>query len=757
MIYVFGSSVLDTERRELRHRDVLIGLERKTYRVLLHLVEHRNRLVPKEELLERLWPGVYVEEGAVARCIFAARRAVGDDRDRQHVIKTVHGQGYRFVAPVTIDTSTPVAGSAIPAAPELAAAAPPDAAPHAAPFVERKVATVLCGVLTPPPSGLLGLDAELALAESLATLVGSAVAPYEGVVQRLGSDGFTAVFGVPRAQEDHARRAVLAALALRRGWPALAASLATGERSSTLRLALHTSAVAVADPGGAFRGAFVVVGEAPRLVGALARDAPPGTVVISGATHGLVQSYFECEALDAKERAGDCPATAAERYRVVHEGQAETPFDVSVRRGLTPLVGREEELRTLLERWGHARTGEGHVVLIGGEAGIGKSRLVRALAQRLGSEARAPAVFQCSPYHRQSALHPVIEYLQRLLGFTPGDSPESRLERLERALVRYRFPRADTLSLLAALLSLPPPAASLQPELSQGRLKQRMLEILAAWFFEEAGANAACCIWEDLQWADPATVELLGLYLDQVPSARMLVLVTFRPEFLPPWGPRSYLRTLTLRPLDLRQTVEMVAQVAGTRVLPSGVLDQLVARTGGVPLFVEELARAVVEADAREPIPVALQDSLMARLDRLEGAKEVAQAAAVLGREFSYGLLAAAARWDEVRLQRDLGRLVQAEFLHQRALPPAARYRFKHALVQEVAYGSMPRSRRRALHAQVAHALEQRFEKTGETRPELIAHHYAEAGEGCRSGSSAPTPGGCRSSSQSSRDSARSP
>src|SRR5262245_6022469 len=396
MVYIFGSSVLDTERRELRHRDVVVGLERKIYRVLLHLVEHRNRLVPKEELLERLWPGVYVEEGAVARCIFAARRAVGDDRDRQDVIKTVHGQGYRFVAPVTIDTGTPLAGPAIPAAPELAAATPPDAAPRPAPLVERKAATVLCGVLTPSPSGLLGLDAEQALAESLAALVGSAVAPYEGVVQRLGSDGFTVVFGVPRAQEDHARRAVLAALALQRGWPALAASLATGERSSTLRLALHTSPVAVADPGGAFRGAVVVVGEAPRLVGALARDAPPGTVVISGATHRLVQSYFECEGPDPVEMALDCPATA-ERYRVVHEGQAESPFDVSVRRGLTPLVGREEEFRALLERWDHAKTGEGHVVLIGGEAGIGKSRLARALAQRLGSEARAPAVFQCSP------------------------------------------------------------------------------------------------------------------------------------------------------------------------------------------------------------------------------------------------------------------------------------------------------------------------------------------------------------------------
>jgi DNA-binding winged helix-turn-helix (wHTH) protein len=756
MVYIFGSSVLDTERRELRHRDVVVGLERKIYRVLLHLVEHRNRLVPKEELLERLWPGVYVEEGAVARCIFAARRAVGDDRDRQDVIKTVHGQGYRFVAPVTMDTGTPLAGPAIPAAPELAVAAPPDAAPRPAPLVERKAATVLCGVLTPTPSGLLGLDAEQALAESLAALVGSAVAPYEGVVQRLGSDGFTVVFGVPRAQEDHARRAVLAALALQRGWPALAASLATGERSSTLRLALHTSPVAVADPGGAFRGAVVVVGEAPRLAGALARDAPPGTVVISGATHRLVQSYFECEGLDPVERALDCPGTA-ERYRVVHQGQAESPFDVSVRRGLTRLVGREEEFRALLERWDHAKTGEGHVVLIGGEAGIGKSRLARALAQRLGSEACAPAVFQCSPYHRHSALHPVIEYLQRVLGFTPGDSPETRLVRLERALVRYRSPRADTLPLLAALLSLPHPAASLQPDLSQGRLKQRMQEILAAWFFEEGGANPACCIWEDLQWADPATVELLGLYLDQVPSARMLVLVTFRPEFLPPWGPRSYLSALTLRPLDLRQTVEMVAQVAGARALPSGVLDELVARTGGVPLFIEELTRAVVEADAREPIPVALQDSLMARLDRLEGAKEVAQAAAVLGREFSYGLLAAAARWDEVRLQRDLGRLVQAEFLHQRGLPPAARYRFKHALVQEVAYGSMPRSRRRALHAQAAYALEQRFEETDETRPELIAHHYTEAGEGCRSGRSAPTPGGCRSSSPFSGDPGRSP
>ncbi len=346
-------------------------------------------------------------------------------------------------------------------------------------------------------------------------------------------------------------------------------------------------------------------------------------------------------------------------------------------------------------------------------------------------------------YHQNSALYPVIEHLQRLLQFHRDDSPHAKLGKLERYLASYQFPQADTVPLLAALFSLPHPDRYPPLNLSPQRQKQRTQEALVRWLLEEAEKTSVYCTWEDLHWADPSSLEFLHLCLDQVPTARMLALLTFRPEFAPPWGTHAHVTQITLGRLGRESVEAMVEKVTGGKALPAEVLQQIVNRTDGVPLFVEELTKMVLESGlVREAdghyeligplpplaIPTTLQDSLMARLDRLAAVREVAQLGATLGREFSYELLQTVSPLDEVTLQKGLTQLVEAEFLYQGGLPPQAKYIFKHALIQDAAYQSLLKSKRQQSHQQIARVLEEKFPETTETQPELLAHHYTEAG-----------------------------
>jgi predicted ATPase len=376
--------------------------------------------------------------------------------------------------------------------------------------------------------------------------------------------------------------------------------------------------------------------------------------------------------------------------------------------------------------------------LLSGEPGIGKSRLVQTLKEQVMAEEATRIEFRCSAYHQNSAFYPIVEHLQRLLQFEREDSPQAKLTKLQQALAAYRFPQADTLPLLATLLSLPQPEDIPPLTLSLQKQKQKTQEALVAWLVEEAKKAAVYCAWEDLHWADPSTLELLTLYLEQIPTIRIFTMLTCRPEFTPPWGPRSYLTQLTLSRLSRRHVEAMVEKVAGEKALPSELLQQIVAKTDGVPLFVEELTKTVLESDryvgARHAaplqalgIPATLQDALMARLDRLGPAKEIAQLGATLGREFSYELLHAVSRLNEKTLQPGLWQLVEAELLYQRGVPPQATYLFKHALIQDTAYQSLLKSKRQQLHQQIAQVLTERFPETMETQAELLAHHYTEA------------------------------
>jgi predicted ATPase len=462
--------------------------------------------------------------------------------------------------------------------------------------------------------------------------------------------------------------------------------------------------------------------------------------VISTVTSRLVEGLFACRSLGPQPLKGI--SAPVEVYQVLAESGIQSRFEVAVRVGLTPLIGREHEVGLLQERWTRATQGAGQVILLSGEAGIGKSRLVQTLKEQVMAEGATRIEFRCSPYHQNSAFYPIIDHLQRLLQFAPQDAPQAKLDKLTQRLTHYRFPQADTLPLLAVLLSLPHPEDAPPITLSPQKQKQKTQEALVAWLVEEAEKAPVFCAWEDLHWADPSTLEVLTLFLDQVPTTRLLALLTFRPDFTPR-GPRSYLSQLTLSRLGRQHVEAMVEKVTGGKALPSEVRQQIVAKTDGVPLFIEELTKMVLESgllregddhyELTRPlpplaIPSTLQDSLMARLDRLATAREIAQLGATLGREFSYELIHAISPLDEGTLQRGLRQLVEAELLYQRGVPPQATYLFKHTLVQDTAYQSLLKSRRQQLHQQIGQVLEQQFPETIEAQPELLAHHYTEAG-----------------------------
>jgi predicted ATPase len=408
------------------------------------------------------------------------------------------------------------------------------------------------------------------------------------------------------------------------------------------------------------------------------------------------------------------------------------------------LVGRELEAGFLAERWEQAQAGAGQAVLLSGEPGIGKSRLTNELRVQVEHHDHAvPLAFQCSPYAQNSAFHPIIERLSQVLQLRPEDAPEHKVGKLCEALRPYRFPQAETLALFARLLSLPAPADRPPLTLSPQRQKQKTQEALVAWFIEAAEQRAVYAIWEDLHWADSSTLEVLSLLLDQLPTARILAVLTYRPEFSPPWPVRSHMSQFTLGRLGQAQMEAMVTTVTGGKPLPQALMAEVARKTDGIPLFVEEFTKVVVESDWLHEtdgqyaltgplptlaIPSTLQDSLMARLDRLATAKAVAQLGATIGREFSYALLAAISPFGEETLSEGLRQLVAAELVYQRGLPPDAQYQFKHALIQDTAYQSLLKRTRQQYHQQIAEVLAQQFTEVAATQPELLAQHYTEAG-----------------------------
>jgi len=567
--------------------------------------------------------------------------------------------------------------------------------------------------------------------------VAKIIAEADGFISRYMGDGVLVYFGYPQAHEDDAERAVRAGL----GAIDAVGRLEVGSGKLQARVGIATGLVVVGDLIG--EGAAQeqsVVGETPNLAARLQALAEPDAVVISASTRRLLGDLFEYRDLGAVAVKGIaalvpawqvlCPSDVASRFEALH-GSA-----------LAALIGRDEEIDLLLRRWARAKAGDGQIVLISGEPGIGKSRITAELEERLRLDPHVRLRYFCSPYHQDSALFPFIDQLGRAAGFTRGDSPVVRLEKLEGLLSGATLVDEDV-ALIADLLSLPASERRPLPNLSPQRKKERTLEALIRQVEGLARRQPIVLVFEDAHWMDPTSRELLDLNVERARSLPVLLIVTFRPEFQPPWTGQPQVTMLALNRLDRRDRTALAMQIAGGKPLPDEVIGQIADRTDGVPLFIEELTKSVLESgllreeadryvlDRSLPplaIPTTLQDSLMARLDHLAAVRLVAQIGAAIGREFSYALLRAVSRLSERELRAALARLVASELVFQRGTPPDAVYIFKHALVQDAAHRSLLRGSRQQLHAQIGDALETHFPELIDSQPELLAQHYAEAG-----------------------------
>jgi class 3 adenylate cyclase/predicted ATPase len=567
--------------------------------------------------------------------------------------------------------------------------------------------------------------------------VGEIIAAAGGFISRYMGDGVLVYFGYPQAHEDDAERAVRAGLA------AIEAVRRLDVKSVRLqtRVGIATGLVVVGDVVGEGPAQEQsVVGETPNLAARLQNLAEPDTVVIAASTRRLVGNLFEYRDLGAVEVKGI--AAPVPVWQVLRPSAVASRFEALHGSALGPLVGRDEEIDLLLRRWARAKAGDGQVVLISGEPGIGKSRIAAALEERLPADPHIRLRYSCSPYHQDSALFPFIDQLERAAGFAREDLPVARLEKLEGVLARAA-PADEDVVLLADLLCVPCAERCPLPNLSPQRKKDRTLEALIRQLEGLASRQPVLMVFEDAHWMDPTSRELLDLTVERVRSLPVLLVVTFRPEFQPPWIGQPQVTMVALNRLDRRDRTALVEQIAGRKPLPDEVVTQIADRTDGVPLFVEELTKSVLESgvlreeadrfvlDRALPpfaIPTSLHDSLMARLDRLASVRLVAQIGAAIGREFSYALLRAVSRLSESELQAALTRLVASELVFQRGTPPDAVYSFKHALVQDAAHASLLRNTRQQLHAQIADALETHFPELMDSQPELLAQHFAEAG-----------------------------
>jgi len=557
-----------------------------------------------------------------------------------------------------------------------------------------------------------------------------AIDRYEGrVAQHLG-DGVLVYFGYPVAHEDDAQRAARAALAAVRA----VSDLRNGTTALAVRIGIHTGLTVV---GGS--GEELALGDTPNVAARMQSLAQPDSVLVSAATRRLLGEHFHIESLGAQALKG--LEQPMEVFRVLGELSAQegaSPHPPSA-----PLVGRDQEAGLLLDRWERAAEGDGQVVLITGDPGIGKSRIVHALDEQLAGTLHHRMELRCSPYYTHTPLYPVVERLPQRLGWAAGDNVEVEIDKLVQFLSRLSVPLQESVGLLATLLGRPVPERHALPEMSPERQRRRTLETLTAIVLALAKERPALLAVEDLHWADPTTLELISRYIEQAPTARLLILLTARPGFDSPWGTRSYLTPLALNRLTRRQTGELVEKLTRGKPLPKEVAEQIVAKTDGVPLFVEELTTMVLESGLMRDagsryeltgplpplaIPSTLQDSLNARLDRLAQVKDLAQLGAALGRSFSYQLIRAVSPLDDDALEQALGKLLEAELLFQRGTPPDSTYTFKHALVQDAAYQSLLKSTRQQYHQRIAQTIVEHLPADAERRPEYVAHHFTESG-----------------------------
>ena len=851
MIYLFADCQLDSTQYVLLQAGQAAHLRPKAFQVLGYLIEHRDRVVDKQELCEAIWPDQFISDATLASTIRSVRHAVGDSGQEQLVIQTVHGRGYRFVAPLTQLDAHPEGElaqdgdgvTAVPAAPSHGALAEEDREPTSeltdsslteeswcctachhinraeAPQVARFCVAcgaprliscpqchaemqphanfcATCGVPLsessldpvgpapasshiPPPNPIPSSDssssqprvpgaerrqltvmfcdlvdstplARQLVLEDLRDVVrayqavcADVIGQFDGYIAQYLGDGLLVYFGYPLAHEDDAQRAVRAGLGIIEALEALNMRLAQKHQVRlAVRLGIHTGLVIVDDIGDNDRREPLAIGETPNIASQIQSLATPNTVVISPHTARLVQGYFVCEAFGNRDLKG--AETPMQLMRVLEVSGARSRLDLVSPGELTPMVDRTAETTLLLQHWAQVQEGMGHVIVLNGEAGIGKSRLAQVVKDQLKDEDYISLECRCSPYHENSAWYPLIDLCHRFLRWEPDEMPEARLQKLEGVLAQFALPLEETVPLLAALLSLPLPDGRYPPRgLTAQQERDETLEVMLSLVLELAAQRPVFFLVEDLHWADPSTLEFLTRLVEQVPTTHLCIVCACRPTFQVPWGNRSYLTEMTLSRLPQQYVEALVTGVTRGKPLPNEVLQQVMEKTDGVPLFVEELTKTLLEGELLHEvdgqytltaplpvmsIPTTLHDSLMSRLDRLGTAKNVAQLGATLGRQFSYSLLHTIAPWDEAVLQQELGRLVESELVYQHGRASQTAYIFKHALVQETAYQSLARNTRQHYHQRIAEVLTETFPAMVETQPEMVAHHYTEAG-----------------------------
>ena len=620
--------------------------------------------------------------------------------------------------------------------PSVAVAAGPSATPRAADTAERRQVTVLFSDLVGSTALSSRMDPEdlREVISAYQKCVAEAVGRFGGFVAKYLGDGALVYFGYPEAHEDDAERAVRAGLELIAAMGALKtpASLQT-------RIGIATGLVVVGDLIGSGeaqeRG---IVGETPNLAARLQGIAEPNMVVLAEGTRRLLGNLFELEDLGAKDLKGIAGPVRA--WAALRASAVESRFEALHASGLTALVGREEELEILLRRWSKAKSGEGQLVLLSGEAGIGKSRLTATLLARLATEPHTRLRYFCSPQHTDSAFYPVIAQLERAAGLARDETPKAKLDKLDAVLAQGSASAQDA-ALIAEMLSLPNDGRYLALDLTPQQRRQKTMEALTAQLEALTRQRPVLQIFEDAHWADPTSLEMFGRAVDRIQTLRVLLIVTFRPEFEPPWIGQPHVTALTINRLTEREVGTIIDRIVGNKRLPSSIRLDIIERTDGIPLFVEEMTKAMLETGGEEAakraiaavpspaaaVPASQHASLMARLDRLGPAKRIAQIGAAIGREFSHALLSAVVCKPEAELGSELDRLIGAGLLFRQGMPPHASYLFKHALVQDTAYGTMLRAARHTLHARIVDVIETEFSEIADNQPELLARHCTEA------------------------------
>jgi class 3 adenylate cyclase/predicted ATPase len=736
--YCFEGYTLDLRRGCLRMVDQEIALRPKSFEVLRYLVENAGRLVPKDELIKVVWPSVIVSDDSLTRCVSDVRLALGDGEQR--IIRTVPRRGYLFVSPV----SEPAI-----AAPSPERMPPPHLAPSQRrepdpvglgqrPAERRQLTIMACEIV-----GLAALSTRLDLEDLRAVSAechrycGEIIARHHGCVARYQSDGVLAYFGYPDAHEHDAENAVCAALTL----IGSAAQLGAGLAAQLLpRIGIASGIVVVGDGRLGAASERMVVGGTPTLAGRLQAVAKAGGLVIAESTRRLVGRMFDYRDLGPLTLEG--LAEPAQAWEVLGASALASRFEAQHGMRLTPLVGRDEELELLARRWQRAKGGEGSVVLVSGEPGIGKSRLIVALEERLKADLHPTLRYFCSPHHSDSAFYPLILQLERAAGFERHDTPDAKRHKMA-ALLDLRSEHQEDASRLAELLSIPASGSDASLNMSPQRKKQKTFEALLRQLEKLSRERPVLMVYEDVHWIDPSSRELLEMVVERVAHLPVLLIITFRPEFTAPWAGQSHVTALILGRLSRREGAALVERVAGNNALGDVITAEIVERTDGVPLFVEEVTKDVLEGGARDEdertvstmphpplaVPATLHAALTARLDRLGPvAKEIAQIAAAIGREFSYGLLMHAAQKSDAELQGALTRLGDAGLVSCRGTPPQATFLFKHVLVRDVSYATLLRAQRQQLHTRIVSAIEEQFPEVTLAQPDLLALHCTEAG-----------------------------